>query len=199
MTLSSKKSHSVKVTTTVTTPGVDNVADFEKPLVSLSVSNPFKKILYWLDQIRRKQTTTFAVKLSIPLIAIPIIFAAAFSLGRVNGIDFVRNLPTNKSGGTVATASPSPAAGIEISKAGILKVAKSEFRTSYLLTLSNGAIVILDIPQTINLTKYANKQILVTGIYNKSTNVLRVSDIAEVTIYNTTVIPGSTESAVPSQ
>lgn len=190
-----RKSHSVKVTTTVTSPAADIEPEFEKPLVSLSVNNPFKKILYWLDQIRRKQTTTLAVKLSIPLIAIPIIFAAAFSLGRVNGIEFVSNLYTNKGGTTAVLPTPSPAAGIEISKAGVLKVAKSQTRTSYLLTLSNGALIVLEIPQEINLTRYANKQILVTGVYDKNTNVLRVTDIGEVTIYNTTVIPESTGSA----
>src|SRR3989338_4817525 len=58
------------------------IHDFEKPLVAVTVNNPFKKILYWLDQIRKHQTTTFAVKLSIPLIALPVIIFAAFQVGR---------------------------------------------------------------------------------------------------------------------
>ncbi len=44
----------------------------DKPLVSFSVNNPFKKILVWLKDIRKRQTTTFNFKISIPLIALPI-------------------------------------------------------------------------------------------------------------------------------
>src|SRR3989338_5730278 len=66
------------------------IPEFEKPLVAVTVNNPFKKILYWLDQIRKHQTTTFALKLSIPLIALPVVILGVFSLGRVYGINFQR-------------------------------------------------------------------------------------------------------------
>src|SRR5207253_1880511 len=46
-------------------------SSLDEPLVSVSINNPFKKILYWLDEIRRKQSTEFDIsaKLKIPLIA----------------------------------------------------------------------------------------------------------------------------------
>ena len=82
-----------------------------------------------------------------------------------------------------------------ISKAGTLKIAVDE-TTRYLLFLKNGELVVLEIPQTINLSKYQNKQVLVTGTYNKATNILKVTDIAEITVFNTTIIPKqSTPSA----
>lgn len=185
---------SIRVTTTVETPRSDIDPDFEKPILELSVSNPFKKILYWLNQIRKRQTTTLAFKLSIPLIAIPVIFAAAFSLGRISGLSllkpFVQPSPS-------ATSSPGTSAPqeITISKAGTLRIAKSAAKTTYLLALRNGELVSLEIPNTIDLTKYANKQILVTGTLDKNTNILKVTDIAEVTIYNSIKIPESTSSA----
>lgn len=184
--------HSVKVTTTLEAPHSDIDPAFEKPLLEVKVSNPFKKILYWLDQIRKHQTTTLAVKLSVPLIAFPIILAGAFSLGRVTGLGLI--------GSTVQTASPIPTPvdapkEVEVSKAGILKIAKSPTRTTHLLSLRNGELVTLNVPDTINLSKYANRQILVSGTINKQNNVLTVTDIAEVSIYNSIQILESTESA----
>jgi|SRR3989344_3818435 len=61
------KEKDVKVKVSVTGQDLPIIPEFEKPLVSLTITNPFKKILYWLDQIRRHQTTTVAIKLSIPL------------------------------------------------------------------------------------------------------------------------------------
>lgn len=70
------KGSEISAKSELSTPKTDINPEFEKPIVSVSVSNPFKKILYWLDQIRKRQTTTFAFKLSIPLIALPVIIFA---------------------------------------------------------------------------------------------------------------------------
>src|SRR3990172_2093279 len=85
------KAKDVKVKVSVTGQDLPLVPEFEKPLVSVTITNPFKKILYWLDQIRRHQTTTIALKLSIPLIALPVIIVGVFSLGRVYGINFQKS------------------------------------------------------------------------------------------------------------
>lgn len=164
--------------------------EFEKPLIQLSISNPFRKILYWLDQIRRHQTTTFAIKLSIPLIALPVIILTVFQLGRLSGISFQKT--------QITPSSPSsPAPPIILSRAGVLKIAKGA-TTRYLLSLKNGEIINLQIPQSIDLTKYQNKQILVTGTYNKNTRLLTVTDIAEIELFNTLVIPQPTPTLQPT-
>lgn len=185
------KGATVKTKISVSSPlGVEPLnPEFEKPLVSVSLNNPFKKILYWLDQIRRHQTTTFALKLSIPLIALPIVIVGVFSLGRLSGINFQKSQTTPP-----PIPSPQP---VSISKAGTLKVAKG-VETHYLLSLKNGEILNLLIPPTIDLTKYSNKQVLVTGTYNKTTGMLTVSDIAEVEVFNSTVIPSPTPQATSS-
>ena len=162
------------------------IDEFEKPLLQVSITNPFRKILYWLDQIRRHQTTTFAIKLSIPLIALPVVIAGVFSLGRIYGINFQKSQ---------ASPLPSPTTRYQIpdtflSRAGTLKIAVGD-TTRYLLSLKNGELVVLEIPPTINLSKYQNKQVLVTGTYNKTANILKVSDIAEIEIFNTTAVASS--------
>lgn len=171
------------------------IPEFEKPLLQISLTNPFKKILYWLNEIRRRQTTTLAIKLSIPLIALPVLVFAAFQFGKSTGISFQKS-----------QVSPQPALfipqpEISISKAGILKIAKSPQLTRYLLQPRFGDVIILQIPQNINLAKYSGKLVLVTGSFNKTTNSLTVTDIAEVEILNTTVVlsPESTSSSNVNQ
>lgn len=165
----------------------------EKPLISVTVTNPFKKVLYWLDQIRRRQTTTLAFKLSIPLIALPVIIAGIFSLGRLSGISFQKFQQVQKPLASTAPAA-SAAPSINLSRAGTLKIAKSATKTTYLLALRNGTLVNLEVPDYIDLTKYQNKQILVTGSYNSTTGVLTVTDIAEIEVFNSLEIT-STPSA----
>ena len=97
-------------------------------------------------------------------------------------------------------ARTSPAPDPQISRAGTLKVAVGQ-DTRYLLSLKNAELVVLEIPTTINLAKYKDKQVLVTGTYNKTANVIKVQDIAEVELFNPTVIsqPESTSSSITKQ
>ena len=183
----------IKKTVTVSTPTSNINPEFEKPVLEVTVSNPFKKILYWLDQIRKRQTTTFAVKLSIPLIALPVIIFAAFQVGRSSAI-----LPFLK------LASPSPSValakeGVPYSRSGTLKIARMANQTKYVLALKNGENVLLEIPENIELTKYQNKQVLVTGYYNRQANAIRVLEIAEIELISETTIaiPSPTPSSSP--
>ena len=168
------------------------IPDLEKPLLQVSITNPFKKIMYWLDQIRRKQTTTFAIKLSIPLIAIPVIAFAFFQLGK--------NFAPPYSSSVVSAPAPSsvPAPDLTISRAGILKIARGK-ETRYLLNLKDGRIVVLEMPLGADLSKYQNKQVLVTGPYNRNTSVMKVEDIAEIELLNeVSVSPTPFPSLSPS-
>ena len=179
---------------TVKTTSLPPVPELEKPLLEVSISNPFKKIMYWLDQIRRKQTTTFAVKLSIPLIALPIIAFAFFQLGKNFALPYASSpLPPTLSN------SPTPSSDLTISRAGILKIAYGK-ETRYLLNLKDGRIIVLEIPSQINIKKYQNKQVLVTGPYNRTTAVMRVEDIAEIELFNeVSVSPTPSSSPFPTK
>lgn len=171
------------------------IPEFEKPLLQISLTNPFKKILYWLNEIRRRQTTTLAVKLSIPLIALPVLVFAAFQVGRFSGISFQKsqNLPTS-----FPVPAPTFSPEVALSKAGVLKIAKSPQTVRYLLQPRFGDVIILQIPQNFNLANYSNKQVFVTGTYNKSTNTLKVQDIAEIELFNVLQIsPEATPTASP--
>ena len=176
-----------------TTPeGLEVIPELEKPMLSVTINNPLKKLLYWINEIKKRQTTTLAFKLSIPLIALPIVLAGVFTLGRFSGISFQKNQTPAPTVVTTPAESKTP---IPLSRAGTLRVAKGSTGTRYLLALRNGEIVNLQIPASIDLTKYANKQVLVTGTQDKTTGILTVSDIAEIQVYNVTTLP---QEATPS-
>jgi|GEM_PF-3283133 len=62
-----------------TTSSTDDTA-----LVDVKVTNPLHKISLLLQDIKTHQSTTFDLKFTIPLIALPIFLLAAFQLGRIN-------------------------------------------------------------------------------------------------------------------
>lgn len=183
------------IKTTVKTTTLPPVPELEKPLLEVSITNPFKKIMYWLDQIRRKQTTTFAIKLSIPLIALPVIAFAFFQLGKNFALTY------NPTPLLTLTPKSSPSTSdLVISRAGILKIAQGN-ETRYLLNLKDGRIIVLEIPSQIDIKKYQNKQILATGPYNRTTSVMRVEDIAEIELFNEVSVspsPSPTPTFLPS-
>lgn len=174
------------ITATTTQTGPSDIPinpEFEKPVVSVTVNNPLKKILYWLNEIRKRQTTTFAIKLSIPLIALPVIIFAAFQLGKGNiALPFIKYhaspLPSVTS---VKEGSPTP---VPYSRSGTLKVARVGDKTKYVLALKNGENVLLQTPDQLDLAKYGNKLVLVTGIYNRAANSISVTEIAEIEVFN---------------
>lgn len=50
-------------------------------LVDVKIHNPFKRLYALLQQIKAHQKTTFGFKISIPLLALPIVLAFVFGLG----------------------------------------------------------------------------------------------------------------------
>ena len=188
----------ISTKSTARTPeGLEVIPELEKPMLSVTINNPLRKVLYWINEIKKRQTTTLAFKLSIPLIALPIVLAGVFTLGRFTGISFQKaQTPTSPIVITSPAESKTP---IALSRAGTLRVAKGSTGTRYLLALRNGEIVNLQIPAIIDLTKYANKQVLVTGTQDKTTGILIVSDIAEIEVFNPTVIPNPEASGSAKQ
>jgi len=93
-------------------------SSIDAPLVV--INNPFKALLHWLDDIRKKQTTTFDLKVSVPLIALPIfliVIGGALQYMFTLGQKSVSNPPTSQISPTSPTA-PQP---ILISKVGVIK------------------------------------------------------------------------------
>src|SRR4030043_721201 len=141
--------------------------EFDKPLVSLSVNNPISWFMKWLNQLKKKQTTTFTFRLGVPLIALPVFitaFAAVFfGLGKIT-------TPIKTEEVIVET----PQTVYPMSRAGTLAKIGDLPEITYYLIVTSGEAIELVAPVNIDLSKLLYKRILATGSYASIVNVVTV-------------------------
>lgn len=207
----------------ITKPPKDN---FDEPLVSVKIQNPFKKILHWLNDIRKKQTTTFDFKIKIPLLALPIFFAVLggtfqffFALGQAQEKKEIVTKPTPTPIVIMQpTAIPAP---VVVSRMGTIKatyqvesllpspiptIAPTDTQSSssaiaspqagtptqippsptpapsrFVLVKGEG-ITFLIVPPEVSLNYYLNRRVLITGLYDKMTDTLKISKTNDIEI-----------------
>jgi len=159
----------------------EEVKEFDKPLVSVSVNNPIAWLLKWINDLRKKQTTTISFKLGVPLIALPVfVFALAsvfFGLGRIT--------------------SPARVGPDTMSRAGVLRVFTQEGVASYYLILNDGEALELLIPSNIDFKALDGKRVLASGKYDRDTNKLSVNNVNDLEVLPTTISPISTITILP--
>ena len=190
----------------ITKPPNDNL---DEPLLSVQIQNPFKKLLHWLNDIRKKQTTTFDFKIKIPLLALPIFFAVLtgafqffFNLGQAKEKQEILALPTPTPIVIIQpTATPAP---ILVSRLGTIKptyqvqnlISPSLFPTAVASDSAQEAtptlspirfvlvkgedITFLVVPEDVNLSSYSNRRVLITGLYDKTTDTLTVQKTSDI-------------------
>ncbi len=186
--------------TPVVAASTNSNSDIDEPLVSVSINNPFKKILNWLDDIRKHQTTKFKIDLEIPLlvwIATIIIILSALGIS-INISQYVANSQVVS---LLAKASPksitvlfptSVPAPVLISRIGTIKatyqlsgilpvsthpspaVAKAK-EGRYVLLTNLDQITNLEFSPGIQVTQYLNKRVLVTGFYDAQKNTIQIT------------------------
>lgn len=165
----------------------------DKPLIAVSVNNPFKKLLQWLDQIRRNQNTTFTIKLKLPFIVLLTLFVLAMSFvtssklfydwGRIAGLNAVLAMPEPTPAVILLpTATPAP---IQTTKLGTLKGlygADINNPTRYVLEEKDGTIVIIIVPATLSLKQYIGSRVLITGMYSEIGSTLTIRKTSDIEI-----------------
>lgn len=184
-------------------------ASLDKPLVSIKVNNPFSKLLHWLDDIRRKQTTTFDLKLKIPLLALPIVivllggaFQVFFNLGKSNQKSVQAAIPTPTPVIIVAPAPP-----VLISRLGTIKasyqipslvVSSVAFDASsspttlasptppspvrFVLVDKNDNLTFLVPNSSVSLQNYVNTKVIVTGLFDSAHDTMQVNTRKDIEI-----------------
>jgi hypothetical protein len=173
-----KVSVTIKSNTPITTPPVTD----NEPLISFRLNNPFRKFFKWLDYVRRHQATTFAIKVTVPLIALPVIIFAAYKIGFNKANDLVS-----------PNIAPSPSPQLVISKAGILRITTHDSADSYWLLLADDTALTLQLPENIDVSRFVNKRVLITGDYDSQTNILTVTSLA-----NFELLPSATITSIPT-
>lgn len=180
----------------------------DKPLLTVTVNNPFKKLLHWLDEIRKKQTTTFDLKVKIPLLALPIFLAVLagafqffFSLGKNSGIQQELQKPTPTPIVIVKpTTLPLP---IILSRTGVIRATYKARTTDvipeptlpseatpsatptenpyrYILSGQGGRITFLIPDPQINLNTYLNRRAIITGEFDTEKSTLKISTLSDI-------------------
>lgn len=168
-------------------------AELDKPLVTVSVQNPFKKLLHWIDQIRRNQSTTFSIKLKLPLIVTITLFVLGVSLvtssklfydwGKLAGLSAVLAMPDPTPAVLILpTATPAP---VETTKLGILKglyTTDTNNPTRYVLEDREGQIIIILAPATLSLKQYIGNRVLLTGMYEETGSTLKIQKGSDIEV-----------------
>ncbi len=180
---------------------------FEEPLISFKINNPFKRVLYWLNDIRKKQTTTFSIQVKIPLMALPVImvvlagsFQTFFSLGK-----------QAEKAEVIAKPSPTPVIIVQapkeivVSRAGVVKATYALISSPPIISVSpeasssptliptlapskfvlvgrNGQPAFLIGGQGVSFNNYLNKRVLATGFYDKEKNTLKIEKSTDIEV-----------------
>jgi len=168
-------------------------AKLEKPLVSVSINNPLSWLMKLLNQLKKKQTTTFTFRLGVPLIALPVLiagFAAVFfGLGKLT-------IPKEeKVEEKIVEKTPS---SYDVSRAGVLKAVGEGVGVTYFLVFPSGEAMKLQAPENIDLAKLKNRRILASGTYTVATNTLSVENVADMELLPAAPSPIPTVAPTPT-
>lgn len=162
----------------------------DSSIIDIKIANPLKKIYELLQDIKKHQSTTLSLRFTIPLIALPVFLLVAFQFGRESYIcsqDF-----TTKKGVIKLTTVEKP-----VNQDGLLSRIVTSFdifniktpSTTYtyeelvLLDDQVGTIVQVVPNKSLELGKFRDQTVLVSGIYSACTNILTLNSDKNITIY----------------
>ena len=185
---------------------------FDQPVMSVNINNPLQKILHWFDRIWRRQTTSFDLRLGIPLlpflgaiatisfILTAAIFGTGFSLNQLVKLRQLSLIAPTSSVTVAAKPSPvlkptsfvgtiSPTYRIdhvpvtpEVSAAVTETLVFSSQPARYVLISKNEQVVTLILPSGFNYADYVNRRILVTGNFDQEKNRLAVHELSDLEV-----------------
>lgn len=141
-------------------------------LIDIKITNPLKKIYELIQELKKKQSTTLSLKLTIPLIALPIFLFAAFQLGKDQAL--CEQYFTSKTG-TIKTLDVEEA----VETGGLLNKLRIRSPTTeyerkqrtIIIDSADNIITVLN-HKTINVGKYENTRVVITGTYSSCTDII---------------------------
>ena len=182
----------------------------DAPLVSFAIQNPFKYLVRFLNKVRKENTVTVKIPplIAIPvLIAFVTAIPASFGFGRSVEKKEIAALPTPTP--IVIIQPTKPPVPFVVSKLGTIK---ATYQVQALLSPSPSAlaspqagtptampptatpvpnryvlvkgedITFLTVPPEINLSNYQNRKVLISGLYDKITDTLKISKSSDIEI-----------------
>ena len=164
----------------------------DPPLLFLRVSNPITYIKRWWKRLIGNEGVEFRLRIK-PLTAITIAVALGlfgFGVGRVSipaDSPIVKYIPQ---WAAIPTINP----WRETAFSGTIRQTNGDI---YLITAESEAML-LEVPTTIDLTKYIGKRILATGQYNESLRLLKVISVENIELLNTKPQKIPTSAPIPT-
>ena len=154
-------SASLKISTPPLKPESANLKP-DAPLVSISIDNPFKRLMRWLDEIRKKQITELNLKLKLPLAVT--LSITAMSFGIVTTTNYFYNW-----GKYIGLAQARAETNtVTISRIG--KIMSTQSR--YLFAQENGDVYIISSKSPIDPSLFLGRKVLLTGNLYAETNTI---------------------------
>ncbi len=156
-------------------------SDDPETIIDIKITNPLKRIYELIQEIKKHQTTTFNLKFTIPLIALPIFLFAAFKIGQGQGA--CRQFYKSKTGlvRVLSIDVPQESKDRITFLSSLLSFIPSFEPTTYyieesrtILIDNNGNTTTILHPKYINFSLLDNKKVIITGEYSSCASVLSV-------------------------
>ena len=174
----------------------------EPPIVDFKVRNPITYIKNWWKKIIGNEGVEIKIKVRpiTTLLIVALVLTGTYGLGVITAllakIPMIKDvLPT-----PIPSQTPQPTSNPwkETAFSGTLRF--STVTQKYYLSTSSAEAITLDVPLSINLSKLVGKKIFAVGKYNKTTDILIISDISGLVILpaSTQPIPTFTPTPTPT-
>ena len=159
-------------------------------LIDIKVTNPLKRIYELLQDIKKHQSTTFSLRFTIPLIALPIFLLVAFHLGR--GSYVCTQEFTSKKGIIKIVNIDVPVVNENFFSNLWVKLGLPDTDgTSTLYTTNDrvlldsqtGEIVQVLTAKAIDINKYQDRNVIVSGTYSTCTHTMTLNSENNISIY----------------
>lgn len=162
----------------------------DSTLIDIKVTNPLKRIYELLQDIKKHQSTTFSLRFTIPLIALPIFLFVAFQLGRSSYVctqEFTSkkgiikitkvDIPTRQDGFLTRLWNNLGAP--------VISSMSSNYVTEERMLLDNqtGSIIQVISAKAIDVQKYKDQAVIITGTYSSCTETITLNSENNITLY----------------
>lgn len=148
-------------------------------LIDLKVTNPLRRIVEAIHDLKKHQSTTFSFKFTIPLIALPVFLFVAFQLGRVqtacnqsitSKVGIIKNIQVQIPKENISWISWIWAFFPTLPKLEKNEQLMTEDRT-ILISPQSETITVLH-HSTLNLRSYENQKVLLTGKFSACSSII---------------------------
>lgn len=162
----------------------------DSTLIDIKVTNPLKRIYELLQDIKKHQSTTFSLRFTIPLIALPIFLFVAFQLGRGSYV-CTQEFTSRKGVIKLITVDMPVRRDTFFSKIwnnlGVPAISSpsSDYVTEERVLLDNqiGDIVQILPTKAIDIRQYHDQSVIVSGTYSSCTKIMTLNSANNIVLY----------------